>query len=86
MSGALIKVDMFSNSPQERPGETVSKKNRPQMYPWKISSPRRQMGPGGGREELQGSLDQKQVSQFSLGILWTEKGDVIVSILLDRPN
>lgn len=48
MSEALIEVDMFSNSPQERPGETVSKKNRPQMYPCNISSPRRQMGPGGG--------------------------------------
>lgn len=69
MSEALIGADMFSNSPQERPGETVSKKNHPQMVPCNISSPRRQMSPGGGK--LQGSLDEKKkkVSQFSLGIL-----------------
>lgn len=49
-----------------------------------ISSPPRQIGPGGGK--LEGSLDHKKVSLFSLAILWTERRDVIVSILRDRPN
>lgn len=67
MSEALIRADMFSNSPQERPEESVSKeKPSPQMVPCNISSTPRQMSPGG--RKLQGSLDQKKkkVSQFSL--------------------
>lgn len=98
MSEALIMVDMFSSSPQERPAESVSKKKpSPQMVPCNISSARRQMSPGEGK--LQGSLDrrkkrrgkkkkkkERKCHSFLWVILWTERADVIVSILLDRPN
>lgn len=75
MSEALIKADMFSNSPQERPEETVpegggEKKTRPQMVPCNISSSVRQMSPGG--RKIVGVIrprEKKNVSQFSLGIL-----------------
>lgn len=83
MSEALIGADMFSNSPQERPTETVTKKTRPRMVPCNISYPPRQMSPDGGK--LLGSLEKKKAPRF-LGILWTKQADVIVSILHDRPN
>lgn len=83
-SAALIRADMFSNSPQERPGEAVPKKNRPQIVPCNISSPRPQMCPA-GRKSV-GLLDpQKIVPGFSFNVLWTEQINVILSILLDRP-
>lgn len=75
MPEALIKADMFSNSPQERPEETVpegggEKNTRPQMVPCNISSSVRQMSPGG--RKIVGVIrlrEKKNVSQFSLGVL-----------------
>lgn len=59
MSEALIRADMFSNSPQERPAHTVS--NNPQMDLCNISSPQ----PVRVEGNLQGSLEKRKVSQFS---------------------
>lgn len=85
MSAALIKADMFSNSPQERPGETVSKKEkkRPQTAPCNISSPRQQMSPGG--RKLLGSLDQKKCHSFLWAFFEASQGMLLYQFDLIDP-
>lgn len=84
MSEALIGADMFSNSPQERPTETVTKKTRPRMVPCNISYPPRQMSPDEG--EIVGVIRKKKQKAFWAFFEPTKQADVIVSILHDRPN